>query len=52
MKSENNSFESYTNEDYNKFELVDFRTLRYQKKDNQIDDEVISDLEAETTFKD
>lgn len=23
------NFESYTNDDYNKFELVDFRTLRY-----------------------
>jgi hypothetical protein len=27
-------YEYYTNDDYNKFELVDFRTLRYKSKDN------------------
>lgn len=34
-KSENasHSYEYYTNEDYNKFELVDFRTLRYKSKE-------------------
>ena len=35
-KSENAShaYEYYTNDDYNKFELVDFRTLRYKSKEN------------------
>lgn len=42
--TDGSNFESYTNDDYNKFELVDFRTLRYQKKDNQGDDEVISEF--------
>ena len=34
-KSENaaHSYEYYTNDDYNKFELIDFRTLRYKSKD-------------------
>jgi len=27
--TDGSNFESYTNDDYNKFELVDFRTLRY-----------------------
>jgi hypothetical protein len=35
---ENPELEFYTNEDYKKFELVDFRTLRYQRKENHASD--------------
>jgi len=42
---EDANFESYTNDDYNKFELVDFRTLRYQKKETQVENEIVSAFE-------
>ena len=46
--SENPEIEFYSNEDYEKFELVDFRTLRYQKKDNSFEEELVFDLESST----
>lgn len=52
-KSENASqaYEYYTNEDYNKFELVDFRTLRYKSKDN-MGGEDVSELFLRTESED
>ena len=51
QKGDRSLLENYTNDDYDKFELVDFRTLRYQKKESQIDHDEIEELEAELAQK-
>ena len=33
MKNTPQGFEKFTNDDYDKFELVDFRSLRFTKRD-------------------
>jgi hypothetical protein len=52
-KSENapHAYEYYTNDDYNKFELVDFRTLRYKSKEN-MGGEDVSELFLRTESED
>lgn len=34
MKNTPQGFETFTNDDYDKFELVDFRSLRFTKRDH------------------
>ena len=33
MKNTPQGFETFTNDDYDKFELIDFRSLRFTKRD-------------------
>lgn len=46
FKDNQDNYEKFTNDDYENLEKLDFRSVRYKKKDRYVDnDEVILELE-------